>query len=32
MYILWTYLTNDLNSEKTVRTFCEKELQKSNQT
>ena len=26
--VLWRYLTNDLNSEKTLRTFYEKELQK----
>ena len=27
----WTYVVNDLNGEKTVGTFYEKELQKTNQ-
>ena len=27
----WTYVINDLNSEKTIGTFYEKELQKTNQ-
>ena len=30
--MLWTYLTEDLKSEEIVETFCEKELQKTNQT
>ena len=29
--VLWTYVTEDLNSEKTVGVFYEKELQKANQ-
>ena len=27
----WTYVTNDLNGEEIIRTFYEKELQKTNQ-
>ena len=27
----WTYVANGLNSEEIVRTFCKKELQKTNQ-
>ena len=27
----WTYVTNDLNEQKTVETFYENELQKTNQ-
>ena len=27
----WTYVISDLNGEKIIRTFCEKELQKTNQ-
>ena len=27
----WTYVINDLNGEEIIGTFCEKELQKSNQ-
>ena len=27
----WTYVINDLNVEEIVGTFCEKELQKTNQ-
>ena len=27
----WTYVINDLNGEKNIRTFYEKELQKANQ-
>ena len=27
----WTYIINYLNSEEIIRTFCEKELQKTNQ-
>ena len=27
----WTYVVNDLNGEEVVRTFYEKELQKTNQ-
>ena len=27
----WTYVINDLNGEKTIETFYEKELQKTNQ-
>ena len=30
--MLWTYLTEDLKSEEIVEMFCEKELQKANQT
>ena len=29
--VLWTYVIEDLNSEKTVGVFYEKELQKANQ-
>ena len=29
--VLWTYAINDLNSEKIIRTFYEKELQKIDQ-
>ena len=29
--MLWTYVTNDLNREKTVGTFYKQELQKGNQ-
>ena len=29
--VLWTYVFRDLNGDKTVRTFYEKELQKTNQ-
>ena len=27
----WTYVVSDLKNEEIVRTFCEKELQKTNQ-
>ena len=27
----WTYVINDLNGEEIIGTFCEKELQKTNQ-
>ena len=27
----WTYIINDLNGEEIIGTFCEKELQKTNQ-
>ena len=27
----WTYVINDLNGEKKIGSFCEKELQKTNQ-
>ena len=27
----WTYVINDLNGEKIVETFCEKDLQQTNQ-
>ena len=27
----WTYIINDLNGKEIIGTFCEKELQKSNQ-
>ena len=30
--VLWTYIIEDLNGEEIVETFCEKELQKGNQT
>ena len=30
--IPWTYATKDSNGEEAPRTFCEKELQKTNQT
>ena len=29
--VLWTYVINDLNGEEVIRTFYEKELQKTNQ-
>ena len=29
--VLWTYTISDLNGEKVIRTFYEKELQKTNQ-
>ena len=29
--VLWTYVINDLNGEEIMGTFCEKELQKTNQ-
>ena len=29
--VRWTYITNDLNGEEIIRTFYEKELQKTNQ-
>ena len=28
---MWTYVTNDVNSEENVKTFYEKELEKTNQ-
>ena len=31
MQVPWSYVTSDFNSEKLIRTFCEKELQKTNQ-
>ena len=29
--VLWTYVVDDLNGEEIVGTFCEKELQKTNE-
>ena len=29
--VLWTYVISDLKGEEVVRTFCKKELQKTNQ-
>ena len=31
MQVPWSYVTSDFNSEKFIRTFCEKDLQKTNQ-
>ena len=31
MQVLWSYVTSDFNSKTFIRTFCEKELQKTNQ-
>ena len=31
MQVPWSYVTSDFNSENFIRTFCEKELQKTNQ-
>ena len=28
--VMWTYVTNDVNSEEIVKTFYKKELQKTN--